>query len=65
MRQEDINGLGSYGNECTKALIQLPRPNELYRNMGKVRGERRSKKVAAYMYSRSGNGKRVHAVMCV
>ena len=26
--QELIKGLGSYGNACTRARIQLPRPTE-------------------------------------
>ena len=28
VKQELIKGLGSYGNECTRARIQLPRPTE-------------------------------------
>ena len=27
-KPELIKGLGSYGNECAKARIQLPRPTE-------------------------------------
>ena len=42
MRHKVIKGLGSYGNECTRALMQLPRPNELNGNAEK--GEYGSKK---------------------